>query len=241
MPSILVAGDTHGDIDHIRYLADVAVEHQVDAVVQVGDFGFLFEQGFVLACRDLTDDAVCPMFWIDGNHDNHETIARLAGDATEPVALWDVAPDVLYVPRGAVFDVGAGNRCMGVGGAVSIDQGHRVRYVSWWPEETITTADVNRACDNGPVDVLFTHDAPYGMAAIEPHMGGCGERLDRESEHNRRAVSAIIDATTPNLVFHGHHHHRYAGLHRGRNGRLTQVHGLAMNGTGPASWELLHL
>ena len=240
MPSILVAGDTHGDIDHIRYLTDIAQEHHVDAVVQVGDFGYQFELAFTDACHELTVEARCPLFWIDGNHDNHETIARLSGDATTPVALWDHAPDVLYVPRGAVFTV-CGNRCMGVGGAVSIDQGARVRYVSWWPEETITTADVDRACGNGPVDVLFTHDAPYGVAAIETHMGGCGERLDRTSEHNRRAISTIIDATTPKLVFHGHHHHRYTGLHLGGNRRVTRVEGLAMNGQGGSSWELLRL
>ena len=36
---ILLAGDTHGNTTHVRYLIDVAVDQGCDRIFQLGDFG----------------------------------------------------------------------------------------------------------------------------------------------------------------------------------------------------------
>ncbi len=37
---VLVAGDIHGNVSWIRRLCDLAQQHDCDAILQLGDFGF---------------------------------------------------------------------------------------------------------------------------------------------------------------------------------------------------------
>lgn len=237
-----MAGDWHGDVEHVEYMTRVATEQKVDGVVQLGDFGYTFAWEFVMACRRLTDAANCPLWWIDGNHDDHDAIGRLyayEGSPADPVALWPEAPRVLYVPRGSTWRIGE-DRVMGLGGAVSIDRSARRPHVSWWPGEDLSEADVGRALDAGPVDIMFTHDVPFGTAPIEERLRWApDERLDRECRSTRQAIAAVVESARPRLLIHGHHHRRYDGVHTSPDGHRTAVIGLDCNGKGEDSWTMV--
>ena len=242
MTKLLIAGDTHGDIAHIDYLADIAKEHEVDGVVQLGDFGYTFTEDFIAACHALTVVTAAPLWWLAGNHDDANHIDfRLHDVVDTPVPLWPEAPNVLYVPRGMTWNVGE-TRFMGLGGAVSIDMHHRTPNVSWWPQEAVTDADVARAEAAGVVDVMFTHDAPVGVNPLELILPSLRDRsLERSCTANRRRVAMAVEACKPRLLFHGHYHYRYDGMWRAGNGRQTQVVGLGCNGQGEDSWQILSL
>src|SRR6059058_2673772 len=51
---------------------------------------------------------------------------------------------------------------LALGGAASIDRKHRRDRYSWWVEEYLTEEDILTAQSSGPVDIMITHDSPYG-------------------------------------------------------------------------------
>lgn len=241
---VLAAGDIHGRLAQVAYLAEVLETRQVDAVAAVGDTGYLWHTEYIAALQELATRFGILFYWCDGNHDDHTLIARLMGalgaDGTAPVALWpDTAPDVLYVPRGAIVDFG-GVRAMFVGGAISVDRTARRDFIEHWPEEALTYAQVYAACENGPVDILFSHDVPADTEPIERRLHVAGATtIDRAARSNRLALRSIVEAVRPRLLVHGHYHHRYDGLHRCDDGYPTQVIGLGRDGQGDRSWVVI--
>jgi hypothetical protein len=110
---------------------------------------------------------------------------------------------------------------MGLGGAFSVDKYGREEGRSWWPGEELTEADIHYACDGPTVDVLFTHDAPWGAYAYVDHRktadglahfaqaaGIPRLKFADMVNANRHRVRAVIDAVRPRIVFHGHLHMR---------------------------------
>lgn len=212
---VLVAGDTHGNVEHFQYLADQAVNHGCQAIVQVGDWGYTWpgrEHERVAAVQGMLRRAGLTLFWLDGNHDNFTHLDYIGAlDADEPVVIAD---DITYLPRGCVWEW-SGVRFMSLGGAVSIDKARRIPGLSWWPEETLTLAQVEKAKARGPVDVMLCHDAPSGVRSLQRYLNRMTEefrvpyKIDEASEANRALVREVADAVRPALLIHGHYHHRY--------------------------------
>jgi predicted phosphodiesterase len=123
----------------------------VEIAIQVGDLG--------LHQDDLgpTAPGVPPLarqvYYVTGNHD-HEPSYRGIVEPTE------MAPNLVYVPRGTVLELD-GRRIAFLGGGDSIiDRAVRRNGVDWWPEEQVTLVDVARFADAGPVDILVSHTPP---------------------------------------------------------------------------------
>lgn len=216
---LLIAGDTHGNMKHVEKLAKVAKRREVDAIVQVGDFGFVWQSTDKLnSLNNVLAQFGIPLYWLDGNHENFDLMASIGAktNATEMVPLTEF---VTYLPRGLAWEWD-GVRFMSMGGAFSIDKEYRTPGLSWWPQETITDADIDRAAVQGKVDVLLTHDAPELPPVLERFMIAesfidlrTGERdgykTDRASWANRIAVTVVMQSAEPKLLVHGHFHHRY--------------------------------
>jgi hypothetical protein len=220
---LLVAGDTHGNLDWIGTLSKLAARFGCAGVVQLGDFGFWpdqriwrSEQRAVINHRWL--DAVAEraahhgVWWrvLDGNHDAHP-LAR-AAFASDDNGVRPIRDGVLdWADRGAVWEW-AGVRFAALGGGVSIDRSWRCEGRDWWATETITDADVDALIERaGPdgVDVLLTHDAPMLPPGVQPLAdpvlrADCAESI----AHIVRAV----DAVRPSVVLHGHFHRRYRAV-----------------------------
>jgi predicted phosphodiesterase len=225
---VLLAGDTHGNLPHVSYVLHQALLADAPTVLQVGDFGYWpHMEPFHEKVDRLATKVGITWMWLDGNHENFDAL-ELAVDVDADVPQ-QMGESLFYLPRAATWDQ-AGARFMSLGGAHSIDKAYRLEGVSWWPQELITRTQVDRALDRGHVDVLLTHDAPEGLCPIvsDDYKG------DDVSRGNRKAVSAVMEASRPQLLVHGHFHHRYSA-----RADRTQVEGLDRDDQGADSWLVI--
>ncbi len=236
---ILVAGDTHGNWLHWkRVLLPAAHEHQVDGIVQLGDFGYwpLIGEGrdyLAWLSAELDDDDLSVIF-VDGNHEDHKALRQLPA---RPDGFVEVTDRILWAPRGHRWSW-QGVRFLALGGAYSIDR-HERKLDSgrwgWFKEEVITPEQASRAIAGGPADVLLTHDAPVG-ALPQVTVYGLVKFLPGVHQSAGR-VREVADATKPKLLLHGHwHQFQQVRL----PGQETEVIGLSTDGT-RKSWMVLDL
>jgi hypothetical protein len=245
----LVAGDVHRKVPWFAHLCEVAHETAADVILQVGDFGYWEHRPSGLAFLDAAEqllagiDRAC--VWIDGNHENHPMLRKYQAGADGFVPVRD---RLLYAPRGHRW-TWDGVRFLALGGAYSIDRWLRTEGESWWPEEVISPADVERSILGGAVDVLVSHDSPDGLgpppgvpaaprpqaAALARVLAGSPDGLVRARQH-RQLVRQVVDAVRPKVVLHGHHHHRHTSHLLLDDGWDVLVEGLGRDGQDTDGW-----
>lgn len=209
---VAVCGDWHGNTPWAQRAIGTAAELDVDVLVQVGDFGFGWDDGqHVTAVSEAADEAALTVLFIDGNHENFDQLLALPvrSDGLRPVA-----DRVFHLPRGLTWQW-AGQRWLAAGGGYSVDKPRRVEGVSWWPQETLTEAEVEACIAVGKVDVLLTHDT--GTHEVPgTHRTAAWFRPDQLalSHAHRQQIDRIMAATRPQVAFHGHYHTSYT-LHVG--------------------------
>lgn len=217
---LLLLGDAHGDARFVSIACDEARRHGCPVIVQLGDFGFWSHtregQAYLEVCSELVGDDLRLLF-VDGNHENHALLRQLYQAAGEPEAL-EVAPGVWHLARGTRWQW-AGRTYAAFGGAGSVDRTWRSPGYSWWETEVLTEEDLARLGD-GPVDVLFAHDAP-SVAAFK---GGfpLSDYDKRRLAASRAVLDAAIEQTRPTLVAHGHWHRRHTWMQPGPDGHWVE-------------------
>lgn len=205
---LLVAGDTHGNCLHWKHvLLPTAQEHQVEGIVQLGDFGYwpLTSEGrdYLAWLSSELDNSDSWIVFVDGNHEDHRALLQLP---RRPDGFVEVTDRILWVPRAHRW-VWSGTRFLAVGGAFSIDRQRRKRDSGrwgWFEEETITSEQAQLALADGPADVLLPHDAPKG-AMPKVKLSDIGRYAPEGVAHARRAQE-VAGATKPKLLIHGHWH-----------------------------------
>lgn len=236
---ILMAGDSHGDINYIRNLYRVAASNNCDAVYVVGDFGFgsrKEDSDYLNQCSALAVNI--PLFWLDGNHEDHSALREgyllthfneAAMNSRPPSPFVEIRPNLYHTWRGAQW-VWSGRRFMSVGGAYSVNRGQRTKYVSWWPTEEMSYSDFRTIMDTLPdkVDVLLTHDIPdgadMGFDDVEDW-----KAVFPQAQGNRKYLQMIVEGVQPKLLIHGHMHHNYTDHMLLGTGKTCVVRGLAAN------------
>ena len=211
---ILLLGDTHGQAMATERAFRYAKKNDCERIIQLGDFGFGWKSrqikggetvdDFVYTVSKFVSRYGIELDWIDGNHENIVDLNDLPLDED---GARTILPGVRHLPRGHRFEIG-GRTFLAAGGAVSVDKTTRVPFISWWPGEELSDADVMR-CDGPSVDVLLTHDAPLESTVFDYHMTAFGQQAALESYANRKRISLIIDQAKPKWLFHGHMHHAY--------------------------------
>lgn len=231
---ILLLGDVHGEGGWLRLAIKTAKALGITHILQLGDFGFWPHHGsgvqFLRGTQDLLNEFSVELWWIDGNHENHDILAMQERDED---GFWRAGP-ITHIGRGSRWTWG-GRTFLGCGGAYSIDKPYRVEGESWWAGETITEADLMR-CAGPNVDVLVTHDAPLGaMNIMGPGTVGDKDTYP-ESYANRGRVAALCDIVQPVILCHGHYHHRNSTLYK-----TTRVEGFGRDGDALGSMGVLDL
>lgn len=202
-------GDIHRNEAWIKVVMDRCKAENADAAVFLGDWGYTLDLEWRKLTSALVEKLGIPIYWIDGNHDNHEYIREHLSSPDEFNEFW---PGVFYIPRGHVW-TWEGVTFMGVGGAYSIDWERRtlgsaeaVPTVSWlWQPEELTVAEFhNITAKDEKVQVMLTHDAPHGVPTIENH----ALPIPRSVPH-RQALAALVRKFKPWMIFHGHWHYPY--------------------------------
>ena len=202
---VLIVGDTHGKTAWLNRLADAAAESDCTIIIQVGDFGYFPEHRdgprYLTAVEHVCANSGAELWFIDGNHDDHTSLANLDHNHF-PVGISD---HVTYLPRGSRIRLG-GTAFGFIGGAFSIDWRDRVVGRDWWPSETTEGSDVARL-GLDPLDVLITHDAPAGVNLLSSWKPPAADQV--RADEVRWLIAQAVTTTTPRLVVHGHWHHGY--------------------------------
>lgn len=212
---LMFLGDIHGSIDHMVNISDIAKYEKIDKIIQVGDMGFWeHEAGGVAFLDSLRDILPCPLYFIDGNHDNHPL---LWSKYEKHGHLSTVRHNIFYIHRGAVW-VWNDVSFLAMGGAFSIDLEWRQKLYesrgieSWWSTELITDDDVDvalKSAANLPPDIMLTHDAPDGCPMHKlSGIQNLRKDLEERSASNRAKVGFLARQTHPKAIIHGHYHNR---------------------------------
>jgi Icc-related predicted phosphoesterase len=232
---VLLLGDVHGESGWLKLAIRTADALEIDTILQLGDFGYWPHTGsgkvFWNEAKTNLSQRGIQLWWVDGNHENHDWIDAQPRDEN---GLWQDGP-IVHIGRGARWIWGDGVTFLGCGGAYSIDKSWRTEGTSWWAGETISEADVIR-CDGPDVDVVVTHDAPWGAANVIGYET-VGDKDDYpDSAANRKRVAAICDIVKPKLLVHGHYHHRNSTVYKS-----SRVEGFGRDGDATGALAVLDL
>lgn len=237
---VMLLGDTHGNSGWTKRAIAHAAENGCDVIVQLGDFGLwpgYAGRAFLRDVQDTLEDFGVTLYWLDGNHEDHDQInarptMRKPHERREPWAFPEL-PSILHLPRGYRWEWW-GETFMALGGAVSVDKFKRTEGRSWWPGEALTSEDVKYASRPGKVDVLLCHDAPFGVQIPGIKPKGQSEWPDwvlDEAYDHQRLIRDVAEVTRPDLIAHGHFHRFYQGFHRYSDGREALIQGLDCDGS----------
>ncbi len=234
---VMIAGDWHGS----GHWGQAAIHHAhkggAKAIVHAGDFGFGWvdhaTDRYLRFLHQNLEECDLTLYWVDGNHENHDAIQEARQGSREPMVLNTHYPRIIHLPRGYRWEWN-GKTWMAVGGAVSVDRLLRTEGKSWWAGEVLSDEDVEFASRPGSVDYIVSHDCPYGVDI--PGIGPWDKGGDwppfilLESEDHRRQLKKVVDAVKPKAIFHGHYHRKYHNLYRGE-GFDSLVVGLDCDGS----------
>jgi Icc-related predicted phosphoesterase len=228
---IAFVGDVHGCVLHALGALVALQRHRgirLDAAIQVGDLGayptpermdapsqrfaaenpaqadffrLLDPPPELSATVHLALQQVPPILFVSGNHEDFEWLAHLH----EAEAASIVPVDPLGVFRHVVCGdttVLAGERIAFLG---------RIESPGYMDLDSAAYASL-LAADAGSVDVLVTHDGPYGMC-----------RDWRGLTEGSAKLARLIESLQPRLHISGHYHHQNGPRHYGR----TRSHALA--------------
>lgn len=200
---VLVLGDVHTVWDDLNVVIAKAFRRHPDIshMVQVGDFGyhwpgvnaFAISRGYYPMGRqdEFYDKATTvPFYWLDGNHEQHDKLDMEQGS---------FQPTMIYQPRGSIALLDD-RRALFFGGASSIDRAHRTEYLTWFRQESITNGQlINALKQQGPVDIMFSHDYPSCVQYKHSYKDTFGH-ADRE------ALEITRQHFRPRFSIFGHHH-----------------------------------
>jgi hypothetical protein len=222
---VLLTGDAHGNtawvVDHVLKQAK---RQRCQLVCQMGDFG-------------VWGDAEGSDFWTPWTAPPRlrESPSGSSTATTKTSTLLYSLPldadgrrpareRIIHIPRGHRW-TWAGRTMLACGGASSVDVMYRLPHVSWWPQEAITSAEVEACIAGGKADVLFSHDIQ-----LDVKIEGAMYRNDPPMQvanavyGNRLALQRIVDVTQPSLQVHGRWHvPKDQRIRRGREGPAVRV------------------
>lgn len=173
---MLVLGDAHAaDPEHRRALFAAYRATDQDVTLQLGDLMYY--------------DLPKPTWFIAGNNEDFDTISALRNGL---VSNSGVRNANLLASTAVELE---GLRIAGLSGNYAPTQYDRPRAnLVGDRRRHFTYEDVERAMELESVDVLLTHEAPYGLPVSEEYEVGC--------QH----VDDILSALDPDLCLVGHHH-----------------------------------
>lgn len=213
MSRVMFAGDTHGNLSHLRYLIQVAVKERTHILFVLGDFGYWEHQQtgaiFLDKLNKLAEDNGITVYFLDGNHDNRAELFN-RHVTQDDQGFTNVRPNIRYADRGHRWEW-AGVRFIALGGAYSVDKEYRLLLerkskrragTLWFPGEEMTDREMlDILKDETPVDIMLAHDKPAKTDVGLKNLPECFP--------NQQRLQAAVDTLKPRLYLHGHLHLRY--------------------------------
>ncbi len=214
---ILVTGDIHMEFGRLNELIN---KKEPDLIICCGDFGYWPKVSWGAPLTNIKLQKTEKLLWCDGNHEDHWSLKERETD--------ELAPGIIYMPRGSTYTLEDGRTIMFMGGAWSIDKQYRKIGVDWFPEEVITQSDLMDLPDV-KIDIFITHTCPnelvLDMIKYYP---------EKKGEPSNKALSELWKMYKPDLWFFGHWHHYKEGVMMG-----TKWYALSAPGLGGRWWMWL--
>ena len=205
---IFVTGDTHRELDieklHKRHFPLQKELTRSDYVIICGDFGAIWNNSkYDESTLDYHNDKPYTTLFVDGNHENFELLNAYEVEEWRGGKVHRIRDNVIHLMRGQVYTID-NLKFFVMGGARSIDKNNRTPFVSWWPQEALTMAELDEAQTNldkhnWEVDYVLSHTT--SNIVMEECIG-----FQKEKE----AVNKFFDILQVNLKykwwFFGHFH-----------------------------------
>jgi Icc-related predicted phosphoesterase len=214
---IAFIGDIHGRIFHTLAVLDywqIRNNCKFDAIIQVGDLGaypnpdeemlkskFVLQDPteldfsrFIYADENLQKNLQfirqrfqCSIWFIRGNHEDFAWLEEVSAKSGETISSIDPFDLLQYVSDGAIIDVGNSKVAFLGGIETEITD-----------ERSFNEKAYSKLIDfkPGEVDILVTHDAPYGV----------GDGFKGEIQGSRK-ITELIETIQPRYLIAGHYHH----------------------------------
>ncbi|MBR6467533.1 MAG: metallophosphoesterase, partial [Desulfovibrio sp.] len=201
--TVLCVGDIHG---RWAWLASILLYCQPDVCLCAGDFGWfprLIQPPSLALPREVLERT--EIRFCDGNHEDHSSLLASAPRGSfEPVEL---APGIVYQPRGSAMDLADGRRVLFVGGAKSVDWRFRTRGRDWFPEEILEPRHLPSPLPQA--DVVVSHTAPLRFG-LDRFGRGCafGPGFDASPDPSRETLDLVLEGAKPRVWIAGHWHER---------------------------------
>lgn len=155
-------GDVHAESPLMRDFLNSEEKY----CLQLGDFGFIFKYNDWKWNKFLNHfEKNYPnkmIFTVLGNHENYDSIEKMPIKDIFGARCRKIRSNVYAVERGEILSIEELN-ILCIGGADSIDKAWRQDGVSWWVQEKISDADVEKTINKGltcPFDMICSHAMP---------------------------------------------------------------------------------
>jgi len=214
---IMVIGDLHMEFGRLNNLIN---KKKPDMILACGDLGFWPTISWGAPLTNICLQGTKKLLWCDGNHEDHWALRDRTTD--------ELAPGIIYMPRGSTYTLDDGRTIMFMGGAHSIDRQWRTLGADWFPEEVITQKDLQNL-PNKKVDIFITHTCPTEL--LHDMLKTDSRKKNDPSNH---ALSELWKMYKPDLHFFGHWHHYKEGKMMG-----TKWYALSAGGFGDRWWMWL--
>lgn len=236
---VMFAGDWHGYLGQAVAALDLAQQHDIKVIVQLGDFGFWNDHASNRFLKGLSlqlqaRDQV--LYFVDGNHEEFPYLYSypLLEDGTRKVR-----ERIYHLPRGLRF-TWQGVQFLAMGGAYSVDRAHRSAD-QWFPEEEVSFDTIAAAINDGPTDVILMHDSPAGAPndvtdnPLNQHRAARffgADHIAAAGAH--REILRPLLTLDPVLIMHGHYHDHWVKPYYLPSGQQSTIICLDEGSHGPS-------
>lgn len=209
--NVALAGDWHGKtIGATMSIEKIVEQSDAEVILHLGDYGVWGEASgrkYLFSVNKLLKKFDKVLFVTLGNHENYNLIEKFENVPGMPGCLYEPGNEhVVYFSRGFKWTWND-KKFMSFGGANSIDRRFRTVDKDWWAQEQISDADVAEGIKVGSVDVMLSHDAPYGSDILGSHRSvNLGLDIEMYANESRKQLKRVTDVTQPSMLFHGHYH-----------------------------------
>ena len=197
MNKVYICGDTHGNWPELsRELERLSTLNKDDKVYLFvcGDFGYWPAfQGFSLQDLVVPDNVF--VYFTPGNHEDWDALDKISAEHPNE-SIHEVATHIYYCEFGAILTVD-NTTFLFCGGAASTDKHWRKEGVSWFKQEIITDADMQKLPECS-VDVIISHTCPSSV-----HYDITKYIISDDSEHQ---LQKVLEKYKPKFWYFGHWH-----------------------------------
>lgn len=163
---IFVTGDTHRELDleklHTSHFPMQKELTRNDYLIICGDFGAVWNNSkYDDSTLDYHNKKPYTTLFVDGNHENFDLLNGYKIEEWHGGKIHRIRENVIHLMRGQIYTIDD-KKFFVMGGARSIDKNNRIPFESWWPQESLTMAELNEAQTNldkhhWEVDYVLSH------------------------------------------------------------------------------------